>query len=263
MLKTILRKTVYEKRVSTLLWGIALALLIAFTVVLFPTLRDSFGASLKDVPESLRSLLGNASDYQTIAGYVDVQIFNQYTFMTIAFGIIVATGLLAGDEGDGTLQQLLTLPVTRSRVYLEKLLALIVLIGILMVFIGLGILAGCAIVGESLHIGRLVLALMDLWLITLVFGIIGYAIGAVTGKRGLAGAVAGMAAFVFYLITTLANSVHSLKVVNNFSPFHYYNNPSVLRQGLQGGDMAVLLMICVVLGYIGYLVFKRRDIYQA
>lgn len=262
MFKTIFRKTLYERRWSTFGWSVAIALLTLMTVSVFPTMRDTFGESLENVPESMKSLFGSAEDYQTLAGFLDLQVLAQMVFLTLIFGIILGIGLLAGDESEGTLQHLLTTPVSRRRVYLEKLLALMVMLGVVTAAMWLAIIVGAVSLGETVDHGRLVLASGMLWLITLVFSLLGYCLGAVTGKRGLAGAVAGMVAFVSYMINALAPSVDFLETVNKFLPFYYFNNPSVLRVGIDWSDVGILGAVCALLAIIGYVIFVRRDIYQ-
>lgn len=262
MLKSIFSKTFYEKRWTMIAWGVGLFLLVLATVAFFPTFKETFGQSLNDVPESLKAFLGDATAYQTIEGFMDLQVIAQMVFMTIIMGVILGTGLLAGDENDGTLQTLLSYPVARGRVYLEKLLSVLAIIGVVCLTIFFAMVVGAALVGEPLAVDRAFLAIVMLWLVTLVFSLLGYSLGAITGRRGISGGVAGALAFVFFMITSMAPSVSALKTVNYLSPFNYFNNPSVLRFGLELGDMAVLIVINIVLVVAGYVVFVRRDVYQ-
>lgn len=262
MLKNIFSKTLYEKRWLMVIWGIGLFALVLATVAFFPTFKETFGQSLSDVPESLKAFLGDATAYQTIEGFMDLQVIAQMVFMTIIMGVILCTGLLAGEENDGTLQTLLAYPVARGRVYFEKLLSAMVIIGIICVAIFVAMVVGALLVGEPLAVTRAFLATTMLWLVTLVFSLLGYSLGAATGRRGVSGAVAGALAFVFFMITSMAPSVSALKTVNYLSPFNYFNNPSVLRFGLDMSDMLVLVIINIVLVVLGYIIFVRRDIYQ-
>jgi hypothetical protein len=91
-------------------------------------------------------------------------------------------------------------------------------------------------------------------------GVIGFSLGAITGKRGMAGAVAGSLAFVSYLVTNLTPSVKQLKSINTFSPYQYFNKPSILDYGVRGKDLFILLSITLFFVVIGYLVFIKRDI---
>lgn len=233
-----------------------------FIVVLFPTFKDSFGTSLENVPESLKSLFGEAADYQRIEGFVEIQGFMQMIFLTFIYGIILFTGLLAGEEGEGTLQTLLAQPVSRSRVYFEKLLAGAAILGIVSLALAAAVFAGVAIIGESIDFGRVMQATFMQWLVSMVLSLFGYAVGAATGKRGIAGALAGVFTFAGYMITTLVTTVEALKPVNYLSPFKYFNNTRILDNGLQLSNVSVLVVACSALVLIGWLVFVKRDIYS-
>jgi ABC-2 type transport system permease protein len=262
MLRNIFLKTLYEKRWTLFAWGLAIFLLTILTMSFYPTLRDTFGESLKNVPDSAKAFLGDATAYQTIQGFTDLQVFAQMVFFTIIMGVILGTGLLAGEENEGTLQTLLSMPVSRPKVYIQKLFACMAIVAGVCMVLMLAILLGALMVGEKMPLGRTFLATMMLWLVTMVFTVLGYALGAIFSRRGLSGAAAGMLAFVTYLITALAPNVHVLKIPNYFSPFHYFNNPSILKYGLGLRDLAVLLSINVVLAVLGYVVFVKRDVYQ-
>jgi ABC-2 type transport system permease protein len=101
-----------------------------------------------------------------------------------------------------------------------------------------------------------------LFFVSLVFSAMGFSLGAMTGRRGLAGAFAGALAFVSYLITNLTPSVDSLKAANRFSPYEYFNKPSILDNGVQMGDVVILVGISVLILAVGFVRFLHRDIAQ-
>ncbi len=260
MLSSITLKTVFEKRWSMFAWFAGLFLTTVVIMLLFPTLRDTLGKALNEVPESMKGILGNAQTYQRVNGFIDIQVLAQMVFMTIVYGIILFTGVIAGDENEGTLQTLLANPVSRTKVYFEKLAGASLLLLIVNSSIFFGTLVGALIVSESVDVVRLALACFMLYVATLVFSVIGFSIGAITGKRGLAGALAGTLAFVSYLITNLVSSVKILKPVNRFSPYEYFNKPSILDNGVEIKDLLILVSILLVFVIIGYVFFTKRDI---
>ncbi len=261
MFRSIFTKTLYGKRWTTVAWALGLGALVVFTMLFFPTFQE-VGQSFKDVPESLKAFLGDATTYSSIAGFTDLQIFNQYVFMTLVLGVVLFTGLLAGEEGSGTLQILLVQPVSRTRVYWEKVLAGMVVIAAVSLAISFSAWLGAVIVGETLRLDRLATATVGVWLITMVFSSIGYALGAVWGRRGLAGALAGVLAFVAYLVSSLAESVESLQAADKLSPFHYFNRPGILSHGVDWSDFALLAVLTIVPLLVAHVLFVRRDIYQ-
>ncbi len=264
MLRNVFQKTLFEKRWSTLIWATAILLFSFLVVILFPTFRESFGEALKDTPESLKSLLGEASDYQNINGYIDIQVVNQMVFLTLIMGVILGTSLISGEESNGTLQTLLAQPIKRTRVYVQKFAALAVLLLAASSGLFIGTAAAALIVGElgSLNILRLAQATFMIWLVTFVFSALAFCIGGISGRKGLSGIIAGFAAFALYMITTLAGTAEALKTINNISPFKYFNTPSVMKNGLDPTNVLILSAIVAVLAVTGWLFFKRRDVYQ-
>jgi ABC-2 type transport system permease protein len=262
MLKTIFLKTLFEKRWMIFWWTLSSVALTIFIVLFFPTLKDSFGQAVKDIPESMRALIGNAEDYQILGGYITIQVFQQMIFLPIILGVILATGLLAGDENEGTLQTLLTYPISRTKIYLHKLAASGAIVGIVTFGFFLGSWVGALLIHEPLDLWRLLQATWMAWIVGMTISLIGFALAAIAGKRGLAGSLAGAYAFVMYVISSLVESVKALRPVDYLSPFHYFNHPSPLKAGFDPSDMSVLLAACVVCVALGCLVFIRRDIYQ-
>lgn len=262
MLSSVFTKTIFEKRWAMLWWSVAMFATTLLVVLMFPTFRDTFGQSLQNVPDSLKSILGEAADYQRIEGFIELQVLMQMIFFTVIYAVILCTGLIAGEEGQGTLQTLLTNPINRTKVYFEKLAASAVILAVVSFGMFVGIWLGAVMINVDINLGRVLEGTIGLWLLTFVFGMLGYALGAITGRRGLSGGIAGAYAFASYMISSLAGTVSGLKYVNYASPFKYFNNPRILDNGLQANNVAILVSICFVLALIGWSVFNKRDIFQ-
>ena len=261
MLSNVFLKTLFQKRWMTFWWSVAVFLLILGIVALFPVFKDSF-ANMDATPEELKSLLGDANAYTTITGWLNFQVFDQMVFAGIILGIIIGGGILAGEESDGTLQSLLALPVKRTSVYWQKFAAVAVIVGIVTLMLFLGSLLGVVLVGESVGIGSVFLATVAAFLVTLFFAALTFSIGAITARRGIAGAAVGLFAFATFMLTSLANGISALKYPDFLSPFHYYNKPSPLTGEMQLVEPLVLLIASLILLAIGHQVFVKRDIYQ-
>ncbi len=262
MLNSIFLKTLYEKRWAMVWWGLAMFATTLLIVVLFPTFQESFGQSLQNVPDSLKQVLGNATDYQRIEGFLHLQVFMQMIFLTIIYGIILCTGLIAGEESRGTLQTLLAQPVSRTKVYFHKIAAASVILWIVNFALFVGILVGCLLIGESPDYWRVFLATNVTWLVSMVFSLFGFALGSATGKRGISGAFAGIYVFLAYLISSLVATVDWLKYPNHLSPIKYLSEPRVLEKGIDTSSLILLISPCIGLVVAGWYMFRKRDIYS-
>lgn len=262
MFKNIYLKSLYEKRWGMLLWGLAIFATTLLVMLVFPMMRDSFGQQLEAVPESLKALVGEASDYQRITGFVELQVLAQMMFFTIIYGIILGVSLISGDEAQGTLQTLLAQPVSRSRVYWQKLAAMVTILTIVSALIGAGILVGAAILNEPIGITKTIEASFMQLLLALLFSVGAFAIGAATGKRAIAGTVAGVYAFAGYMITGLAGISEIIEKLNYASPFRYFMGQRTIEVGILARNFWPLFLATIMLALIGWFFFTRRNVYQ-
>ncbi len=264
MLRNVFSKSIFERRFSTLFWAIAIAGFSIMIISLFPTFRDTFGEALQNVPEGLRKLMGEANSYRTISGYLDTILLTRIIFLTLIMGIVMGTSLLSGEENDGRLQTLLTQPISRTTVYWQKYAAMGVVILLALAGMLAGGVVGGLLIGElgNLDIGRLLLAAVMVWLLTMVFSSLAFTIGGLTGMKSISGVATGFLAFALYLINSLAGTATVLENINTFSPFKYFNSPGILEQGIQADQILILAGASILLAVIGWVGFLRRDVYQ-
>jgi ABC-2 type transport system permease protein len=262
MFNSIFTKSLYERRWGIMGWGASMLLATMLIMLIFPVMKDSFGTQLESVPDSLKAVLGEANDYQKISGFTELQVFAQMMFLTIIYGIILAVATLVGEEKQGVLQTLLAAPVSRTKVYWHKLLALVAILAVISLLMTTGILAGAAILKEPISIiGTLEGALMQL-LVAMTLSTFAYMVGASTGSRVLAGSAAGIYAFVGYMVTTLAPIADVLEKINYASPYRYFMNTKIYENGILLNNLIPLIVACLIFSLIGWQLFIRRDIYQ-
>lgn len=262
MFSNVFLKTIYEKRWGILGWSAAMFLMTIFIVVLFPIFKDSFGAQLNDVPESMRAILGEAADYQQLSGFLELQVFAQMVFLTFIYGIILCVALLAGEENKGTLQTLLTLPISRTTIYWHKFLAVVAILSVVSVALFASVVLGAVIIGEPLSYSGVAQATFMQWLLSVALSALAFAIGAATGKRAIAGTVAGVYTFAAYTITALAGTADFLQTINHFSIFKYFIGRRILVNGIAFADVWPMVIFTVLALLVGWALFVRRNVYQ-
>lgn len=263
MLSSVFGKTVFERRKQVIIWIVAIIGFCMLILTLFPTFRDTFGEALQNVPEGLRDLMGDANAYRSIEGYMDTILFSRIVFLSLILGIVAANGLLSSEETDGRLQTLLTQPISRTSIYWQKYLGLAVFILLCLVGMVVGSILGTLVVGElsNVNILRLLSGVVMIWLLTMTFASLTFAMGGI--KKGIGGLLAGFLAFALFLIDSLAETATVLKNINKLSPFNYYNDPGIMTSGINWKHALLLLAGSLVLAVIGWLVFKKRDVYQS
>lgn len=258
---------VRDRRRSLLWWVVGIVALVLFTVALYPSLKGE--QSLNDVvdqmPEAVRSMFGidKAIPLTSPAGYLQGRLFGSLLpVILIVFGIGVGARAIAGAEQEGTLELLLSNPVTRRTVVAERYLAVV------------GMLAGlCGVLAVSLVVlGAPFGALEDLPFTGLagevagVFGIsllhatVAFGVGAATGRRAWAlssATVLAVAGYLFQGLLGLSDAIAPLRFV---VPWHWYLGRNMLAQGVAPDAIVVPLALSAVIFAAGAGAFLRRDL---
>lgn len=223
--------------------------------------QEGIDEIVNSVPESLQSLVGDVADFKTIPGYIGQQIFGpNLVILTIAMSIMVFIGVSASEEDSKRLQSLLSLPVSRTSVYFQKLIALVFFVAVVCIGIAIGIYLALPLIEKSADFNRIVESVFAAWLMNIAYGLVAFAAAMAIGKKGLViGLSSGYAALSF-IVSSLAPAVKELQVVDKLSIFHYYNNPQIMQHGLNAHHIYILLAIIAFLTIIGWLGFIRRDI---
>jgi len=118
-----------------------------------------------------------------------------------------------------------------------------------------GVIAGLLLAKQHYGLTHLVPLLVNVLMVAVNFGLLGFAVASATGKRGLALGVASGLAFASYLVDTMATSVSSLKTIDTFSLFHYYS-----LHGYDWGNLVLLGGLAALLIVVSVVSFNKRDI---
>ena len=258
---TIFKKELRTGAVSFLVWSCIIGGLMAVCVAIYPSMSDSMG--------DISDLFANMGDFSAAFGLDKLQFGAMLGFYGVECGNILglggalyaaltAVGLLAGEEGGHTAEFLLTHPVSRLRVCLEKLAALAALL------LGLNLLCFACGAGGILAIGEDVvwndllryhaaLLLMQLEIGGLCFGLSAFL------RRGGLGIGLGLAALL-YFAGLLLNLDQGLDWLRFLTPYYYADAARVFAGEPLAGSVAsgcALGALGIVLGLWWY---QRKDI---
>ncbi len=262
MLNNVLVKTLRDKRKTFLWWGFGVILLTIWYSMMFTAMEgDMSGINQMMESELIKGLLGGAYDLSTPAGWLGAELLPLLgPLIFIVFAVSFATSTLTGEEEKGTLNLLLTNPITRVSVYLQKFFAMTLGVLVMGLVFWVGNIIGTSAANMGLSFVSLAEVSFSLVLLGFLFGTLALALGGLTGKRGISTGVASAVGIVSYLLNSMSEIVQSLKPFQPASVFHYYGGGEVLRNGIDFGDVGILLAGTVVLFVIGIYGFQRRDI---
>ncbi|MGA4792499.1 ABC transporter permease subunit [Nocardia sp. AB354] len=231
-------------------------------VALYPSFRSdtSLDQLLVNDP-TMAALFGVSGSLTSPTGWLNANLYANFVplivlLITIGYG----ASCLAGQDEDGTLALVTTLPVSRRRVVLEKAAALTAL-SLPAVIATMA----CVLIGRGfdLHIGVSALAGITLGVLLLGvdFGALAMLIGAATGSRGTALGVTSAIAAAAYLISSLAPVVAWLAPARLASPFFYAVGDGQLDHGLSFAWFGVLTGIALAAVTATIAAFDRLDLH--
>ena len=218
----------------------------------------------KQIPEELWAFVGAAGgDMSTAEGFYEAETFG----LMAPIAVIVVTAVigargLAGEEQNRTMGLLLANPIKRSRVVLEKALAMVVYAIAVGVSTFLGVWLGSVLGGLGIDVGNIAATSLLATLVGLVFGTLALALSAATGRVRVAIFGTVGAALVFHLVNSFASLNDNLAGWARVSPFSYYLNTHPLENGMDWGHGAILAGLTVVLVAVSVVLFQRRDLRQ-
>jgi ABC-2 type transport system permease protein len=231
-------------------------------VTLYPTFKGD--ASLDDLTTSnpkLAALFGAAGSLTTPDGWMNANLYANFLplfalLMTIGYG----ASAIAGQDEDGTLGGVASLPLGRDRLLAQKVGAL----AVLSLPVPLVSLAA-ALAGRGfeldLDFGPLVGVTATSAVMAFDFGVLALAVGAWTGSRGSALGVSTAVAGLAYVVSSLAPVVDVVHRLRYVSPIYWAVGADQLRAGPGSLTTVLLLLTAAVLAILARGGFRRLDIH--
>lgn len=180
--------------------------------------------------------------------------------LVILYAVLAGSGAVAGEEDRRTLDLLLATPVARSRIVVDKAVAMALGTLGLTTLLGVALLLEGTFVGLDLPAGKVAAAMLHLALLGLVFGALSLLVGAATGRLALSRGVPAFLAVVAYVVNGLGGLVSWLEPFQKLSPFFQYAGHDPLHAGVSWLGVTVAVATIAVLVVGGALAFERRDV---
>lgn len=243
-------RDLYDRRAALVVWTAGVAALGVVSVAL-----------TKNIVEPLLAIPGLARYF---AAFLNGNLFSSF-FDYIWFGF--AQLLLAGfaitqvarwsaEDSDGRLELILSNPVSRVRVVVER--AIVLALGALIIAAVSGVAVGVEAHYQSIDLDRVRLAQASLLLVpfTLVFGTVG-ALLASRIPRATVGLL-GAFAFASYVLQQLGPIFKLPNWVDDLSAFKLYGQP--LTTGVDQTGLVIMLAIVAAGLVASAIVMERRDV---
>ena len=230
--------------------------------LLIDTQKEAFRGMSEN--ETLMNFVG-ISDWDnvfTLEGMVTTYFLSLFGIILVAVATIVLLNKMgAKAEEDGTFEFVASLPMTRSTVYLTQSIVA-VLFGLFITFTWTNIMyipMATMELSQTLDYVPLMKSTLMAGLAGVSYGVLGFALGAYTGKSSYAwGFGAGLMAIEWISNSLSGANELFLWIDNNISSFGAYGEP--YQEGLIGADLTLVLGKIVIFLIIGFIGFRKRSL---
>lgn len=243
-------------------YAVGMAAYGAVVVALYPSFKNATSLnSLTEEGSPVAALFGAVGPLTSSPGWLTANLYGNFVPLIVLMATIgYGAAAIAGQDEDGTLGLIATLPVARRTITGGKLAALVVQALPVPIATALCVLAGRWF-DLTVDIGSLLGVTAGVTLLGLLFGSLALFFGAATGSRGLALGLASGLAAIAYLINSLAPLIDWLRPARYVSPFFYAVGDHQLQNGLPPAWAGVLAAATLVFAVAGAIAFNRLDVH--
>jgi len=252
-----------SRRSSILGWGAGVGFFVLMYSVFYPSLpAEMLELDFDEI--QLYQALGQF-EMRSFEGYFGSTILGFMALLVIMYAVTHGTGTLAGEEENGTLELMVTLPLHRWEIVLSKAIAMAISAFLILAIVAVaGMIAFVIISGQieaTLTAGDLILPIFSALPIVLLFMMLSLFLSAFMPQRRFAIGVAAVAVLGSYFGNNLLPMAEGTETITRLLPFHYYErSPDVFTDGIQAGDVLVLLAIAGIFLLLAIGSFSQRNI---
>lgn len=262
-MNSVFMRTLQDKRMFIIGWFIGFAAMAALMVAFYPSMTKdgSIDQLVETMPDAFKGLVGNLADLKEFSTYLGSQLFDiRISLLAGIMATVLALGLSANEEETGRLRTLLALPISRTKLLLQKWLAMVVIIFVALLGNVVSILALQGTVDASIGLDKLLSLYLMTGLVITALASVTFAVAMATGKRPLAMLVGILVVAVSFILSTFSASVDWVADIEWLSVFHYFPAAEVARSGIDGNDALVLAGITLAALILAFIMFRYRDV---
>ncbi len=258
------KKTLSEQKISLAIYTISLGLYAWMMVAIYPSTTkgidiDQYWESFPDVMKQLFG--GQELSFATLEGFISIEYILIWQFIIIAFAIAFATRSIAKEIEDGTLELILSYPISRLKFIFTKIATGAIAIFLLTAISSLVLYLTTFTIDYSIALSKIIyIGIANFGLFFAFLGI-SFVFSAIFSERSRASfTIVGIliASYLLNAFSTLSDKVEKFDFI---SLFKYVENVAILKNNsINWSNFGILIGVGVIGSIISIIIFKKRDI---
>jgi ABC-2 type transport system permease protein len=227
---------------------------------MFVALEDTIIEMMAQFPESILSIAGGA-DMATPAGWYTGEMYSiMAPFAVIFVAISSAARAFGGEMENNTIGLVMATPTRRTRLAVNKAVAMVIHVAIAATIMALGTWVGIAVSGIDITLGDVLAITLMLILIASATGGLAMLISVITGRGTIAMLLAALVAVFAYVWSSFVPLANTIADLAWLSPWHHYIATDPMGSGVDWASATLLAIVAIIPIAIAVYLFKRRDI---
>lgn len=249
---------------ALIIWCIAMLFMVGSGMSKYEALSSSgqINEIMSKLPKSMQAIFGLGTfDLSKVSGYYGM-LFLYLVLMTTIHAAMLGANIISKEERDKTTEFLMAKPISRNEIITAKLLAAFVNIIILNIVTLISSIAfvGYFNKGEAVN-GDIEILMAGMFILQLMFMLIGTTLAAVIKKAKTAASVATGLILATYLLSTAIDINSNLENLKYITLFKYFEAKNLISSGGFEPVFVILsALLIIVLLCVTYVFYKKRDL---
>ncbi len=257
----VLNKEIKKGAKGFLIWTAVIAFMLSVCVFVYPAMKDQMG-EMNEMFANMGSFTAafgmDQLNFGTFIGFYGIEIGNVLGLGGGFFAAYLGITMLSKEEKEHTAEFLLTHPISRVSVLIQKLAAVMIQIVLMNVITFLFGVISAVIVGEDVPFKELFLIHSVYLILQIEIGAVCFGLSAFV-RRGSIGIGLGSAAVLYFmnLIVNISVKAEPLKYITPYA----YAKPEDVIQNMSFDWLLVGLGILygIVFVAVGFIIYGRKD----
>jgi len=257
-----LTKAIADRMLLSVIAGLAMGAMNFVMGPMYLALEDILEEMLAQMPEQLFAIAGGV-DMATPSGWYTGEMYSiMVPFVLMFVAASSAARAFGGEMENGTLGLVMSTPTRRTRLAVDKAVAMVIHVLVASGLMALGTYLGVLLAGIDISLADILSIHLMVTLLSIFVGGIAMVVSIISGRGVVAILVAMLVGVLMYAWSSFLPMASS-ELIGDLawlSPWHQFIATDPMGSGVDWASAALLAILAIVPLVASVYLFKRRDI---